>query len=93
VVVVPIGFLSDHMEVLYDLDIEARHKAQRLGITLVRAGTVGTAPAYVAMLRELIQERMVDRPVRRSLGPLGPSHDICPLDCCPDGRAPVAPRG
>jgi ferrochelatase len=92
VIILPIGFLSDHMEVLYDLDIEARHKAQQLGITMVRGGTVGTAPAYVAMLRELIQERMVDRPVRRSLGPLGPSHDICPLDCCPDGRAPAASR-
>ena len=86
VVVLPIGFLSDHMEVLYDLDTEGRKKAEELGLTLMRARTVGTAPAYVAMLRELIQERMVDRPDRRVLGPLGPSHDICPVDCCKDGR-------
>jgi ferrochelatase len=85
VIIVPIGFLSDHMEVLYDLDTEARPKAEDLGLTLVRARTVGTAPAYIGMLRELIQERMVDQPERRALGPLGPSHDICPLDCCPSG--------
>ena len=92
VVILPIGFLSDHMEVLYDLDIEARRKAEQLGLTLIRAGTVGTTPTYVAMLRELIQERMADRPERRALGSLGPSHDICPVDCCPDGR-PAARAG
>jgi ferrochelatase len=85
-VILPIGFLSDHIEVRYDLDTEARQKAEELGLNLIRARTVGTAPAYVAMLRELIEERMVDRPERRALGPLGPSHDICPIDCCPDGR-------
>jgi len=93
VVILPIGFLSDHMEVLYDLDSEARQKAADLGLTLVRARTVGTAPAFVAMLRELIQERMADRPERRALGPLGPSHDICPLDCCPDGRSAARATG
>lgn len=86
VVIQPIGFLSDHMEVLYDLDTEARRKAEDLGLTLVRAGTPGTATAFVSMLRELIQERMAERPERRALGTLGPSHDVCPLDCCPDGR-------
>ncbi len=86
VVVLPIGFLSDHMEVLYDLDTEARQRAEGLGVNLVRARTVSTAPAYLAMLRELIVERMADRPERRALGVLGPSHDICPIDCCPDGR-------
>jgi len=92
VVILPIGFLSDHMEVLYDLDIEARRKAEEFGITLIRARTVGTAPAYVAMLRELILERTSDRPERRALGLLGPSHDICPVACCPDGR-PAARAG
>ncbi|HET7024018.1 MAG TPA: ferrochelatase [Gemmatimonadales bacterium] len=87
VVILPIGFLSDHMEVRYDLDTEARQVAEHLGLTLIRAPTVGTAPAYVTMLRELIQERMMDRPDRRSLGDLGPSHDICPLGCCADGRS------
>jgi ferrochelatase len=92
VVVLPIGFLSDHIEVRYDLDTEGRQKAEGLGLNLVRARTVGTAPAYVAMLRELIQERMVDRPERRALGSLGPSHDICPFECCPDGRVAGRPH-
>ena len=86
VVIHPIGFLSDHMEVRYDLDTESREKAEELGLTLVRARTVGTAPGFVAMLRELIQERIVERPERRALGTLGPSHDICPLDCCLAGH-------
>ena len=86
VVIHPIGFLSDHMEVRYDLDTESREKAEQLGLTLVRASTVGTAPVFVAMLRELIQERMMERPERRALGTLGPSHDICPLDCCLAGH-------
>lgn len=84
VVILPIGFLSDHMEVLYDLDTEAQEKAAHLGLALVRARTVATAPGFVAMLRELILERTVDRPERRALGLLGPSHDVCPLDCCPE---------
>ena len=82
VVIHPIGFLSDHMEVRYDLDTEAREKAEALGLNLIRAKTVGTSPVFVAMLRELIHERMVEQPQRRALGALGPSHDICPLDCC-----------
>jgi protoporphyrin/coproporphyrin ferrochelatase len=86
VVIHPIGFLSDHMEVRYDLDTECREKAEELGLTLVRARTVGTAPGFVAMLRELIQERMMERPERRALGALGPSHDICPIDCCLAGH-------
>ncbi|HSE43705.1 MAG TPA: ferrochelatase [Gemmatimonadales bacterium] len=93
VVIHPIGFLSDHMEVRYDLDTESRTKAEELGLTLVRARTVGTAPGFVAMLRELIQERMVERPERPALGCLGPSHDICPIDCCLPGTViPSAAR-
>jgi len=82
VVVVPIGFVSDHMEVLFDLDEEARHKAGELGLNLVRAGTVGTHPRFVRMVRELALERMSADPVRLALGSLGPSHDVCPADCC-----------
>jgi ferrochelatase len=82
VVVVPIGFISDHMEVLYDLDSEARDKAVSLGINFVRAGTVGVHPRFVQMVRELIVERMSDAPERLSLGQFGPSHDVCPVDCC-----------
>lgn len=82
VVVVPIGFISDHMEVLYDLDDEARHKAASLGLNFFRAGTVGVHPRFVRMIRELVEERLTDQPNRLALGPLGPSHDICPADCC-----------
>jgi protoporphyrin/coproporphyrin ferrochelatase len=82
VVVVPIGFISDHMEVMYDLDEEARHKAAEVGINFVRAGTVGTHPRFVRMIRELVEERLTDNPNRLALGNLGPSHDVCPVDCC-----------
>jgi ferrochelatase len=82
VVVVPIGFISDHIEVLYDLDEEARHKAEALGLNFVRAGTVGTHPRFVRMIRELVEERMSENPQRLALGNLGPSHDVCAVDCC-----------
>jgi ferrochelatase len=82
IVVVPIGFISDHMEVLYDLDTEVRRLCEQLGINLVRAATVGTHPRFVRMIRELIEERMADSPQRLALGTLGPSHDVCPDDCC-----------
>jgi ferrochelatase len=86
VVVAPIGFISDHMEVLFDLDEEATRRAAELGMTMVRAGTVGTDPDFVAMIRELIVERTTARPARRALGTRGPSHDICPLTCCSRGE-------
>lgn len=82
VAVVPIGFLSDHMEVVYDLDIELRERCERLGIHMVRGRTVGTHPRFVRMIRELIVERTVETPQRLALGRLGPSHDVCPDDCC-----------
>jgi ferrochelatase len=85
VVVVPIGFVSDHMEVLFDLDEEARHNATALGLNFIRAGTVGTHPRFVSMIRELVEERMSESPVRPALGQLGPSHDVCAADCCPSG--------
>jgi ferrochelatase len=92
VVVVPIGFISDHMEVVYDLDTEARQHCDRLGISMVRAATVGTHPRFVRMIRELIDERMTEAPQRLALGTLGASHDICPNDCClyMPARPPVA---
>lgn len=87
VVIHPIGFLSDHLEVLYDLDEEARSAADQLGMTMVRAGTVGTHPAFVSMLAELIGERLDPATPRRAIGRYGPSHDVCPADCCrPAGR-------
>lgn len=88
--VAPIGFLSDHMEVLYDLDTEARHLCERLGMPMVRAGTVGAHPAMVAAFGELILERIADAP-RQALGTMGPSHDVCPADCCPSGRPAARP--
>ena len=54
VIVVPIGFLSDHVEVLYDLDIEARAIAAKAGLRMERAGTVGDAPEFIAMMAERI---------------------------------------
>jgi ferrochelatase len=82
VVVLPIGFVSDHVEVLWDLDEEAREKAAELKINLVRAATVGTHPAFVRMIRELILERMATQPQRLAVGRFGPNHDICPVNCC-----------
>ena len=81
VVVAPIGFVSDHMEIVYDLDYEAQLLAQELGLKMVRAATAGTHPAFVRMIRELIVERMHNEPPR-FLGTRGPSHDVCPADCC-----------
>lgn len=85
-VVAPIGFVCDHMEVVLDLDVDAARKAHEIGLNLVRAGTVGTHPDYVRMIRDLIVERMSESPERPALGTLGPSHDLCPSDCCLSGR-------
>jgi ferrochelatase len=82
VLVVPIGFLSDHMEVIFDLDVEARQQCEALGLNLVRASTVGTHPVFITALRQLIEERLTDTPNRLALGHRGPSPDICPDDCC-----------
>ncbi len=82
VVVAPIGFISDHMEVIYDLDVQAKELAGRIGLQMVRAGTVGTHPAFVRAIRELVLERTTPGTERRALGTRGPAHDICPLDCC-----------
>lgn len=81
-VVAPIGFLSDHMEVVWDLDVEARNHASNSGITLTRAPTVGTHPAFVSMIRELIEERLGLTKTKQAMGKRGPSHDVCPPDCC-----------
>jgi ferrochelatase len=87
VVVAPIGFISDHMEVLYDLDVEARQLCDSLNLPMVRAKTVGVHPKFVGMIRELILERMNPGSERRALGSLGARPDVCPEDCC------SAPRG
>jgi protoporphyrin/coproporphyrin ferrochelatase len=92
VVIVPIGFVSDHMEVIYDLDTQARELCQQLGVTMVRAETVGTHPWFVRMIRELVEERMREVLHRPALGVFGPSHDVCPADCCPAPARPSAVR-
>jgi ferrochelatase len=96
VVVVPVGFISDHIEVLFDLDIQARQRGEQLGLNIVRAATAGIHPRFVRMIRELIEERLSTDPgrARPALGRLGPSHDVCPMDCCLPGPTarPVAGR-
>lgn len=72
VVIAPIGFVSDHMEVVYDLDVEARRVAEGLGMKMVRAATAGTHPSFVRMIRKLILERV------NGEAPM----NICAPDCC-----------
>ncbi len=88
VVIAPIGFISDHMEVLYDLDTEAKETAAELKLNLVRAATVGTHPTFIRMIRELVEERMNPKLPRLSIGQFGPSHDVCPVNCCPPPARP-----
>lgn len=90
VVVAPIGFISDHMEVLYDLDTEAAALCGQLGVEMARAATVGTAPEFISMIRDLIAERAWDLPERTAIGALPASHDVCPVDCCPAPQRPAA---
>jgi ferrochelatase len=85
VIVAPVGFISDHMEVLYDLDTEARSLAEKIGLNMVRAATVGAHPVFVKMIRELMLERLNADYPKRFLGTLGASHDVCPADCCQMG--------
>ena len=81
VVVVPIGFVSDHMEVVHDLDTEAAGTAQRVGLAFARAATVGTDARFVAGLRELLEEHLVGREPA-ALGLRGANWSVCPADCC-----------
>ena len=82
VVIAPVGFISDHMEVIYDLDTEARAVCERLKLNMVRAATVGTHPLFIRMIRELILERTAPGTPRRFLGQRGTVPDACPSDCC-----------
>jgi ferrochelatase len=85
VVVSPIGFVSDHLEVRWDLDHEAAETAQKLGLRFARAATPGTDPRFVAMVRELVVERLAPDTPRRALGTV-PTWDVCPEGCCPAPR-------
>jgi ferrochelatase len=91
VVVAPISFISDHMEVLYDLDIEAQQLCDSIGLPMARAKTVGVHPKFISMIRELILERSTGAE-RRALGSLGPRQDVCAVDCCPAPQRPVRPQ-
>jgi ferrochelatase len=77
-VVMPVGFLSDHMEVLYDLDTEASEVAKERGIEFVRAGTAGTHPRFVRGIREMVQAAMIS----------GPAY-VCAPDCCKPAMRPA----
>ncbi len=91
VVVAPISFISDHMEVLYDLDIEAQQLCDSLPLPMARAKTVGVHRRFIAMIRELILERTTGAE-RRALGTLGPRQDVCAEDCCPAPQRPPRPQ-
>ena len=81
VVVAPIGFVSDHMEVVWDLDIEAAAAAADAGVSMVRAPTVGTHPSFVSMIGELVAERQIGA-TPLAVGADGPWPNTCPADCC-----------
>jgi ferrochelatase len=90
VVIAPIGFVSDHMEVLFDLDTQARELCDEFGLQMVRAETVGTHPRFIRMIRELICERLDETRPRLALGSLPARPDFCPADCCLVPAGPVA---
>jgi ferrochelatase len=98
VLVVPIGFVCDHFEVVYDLDVEARATAERLGLPFARAATPGTDPRFVTGLVDLLLERAAgcrgEDPPRPAEGSQPAGHDVCPADCCPNpGAARAAACG
>ncbi|MEV4901745.1 ferrochelatase [Citricoccus sp. NPDC055426] len=82
VIVVPLGFVSDHMEVVWDLDTEARETAEQLGLAFRRTPTPGTHPAFVSGLVDIIEERLGRRPGRAAVGCFGAWNDVCAPNCC-----------
>jgi len=92
VVIAPISFISDHMEVLYDLDIEAKHLCEEFDLPMARAKTVGIHPKFITMIGELIRERTHGME-RKFLGSLGPRQDLCAEDCCPAPQRPTVVSG
>ncbi len=82
VIVVPIGFVSDHIEVRWDLDVAAAATARTAGLAFRRTAPPAADPRFVAMVRELVRERLDHGAPRRALSGLGPSHDVCPAGCC-----------
>ena len=86
IVIVPIGFISDHVEVVWDLDNEAKETSEELGLEFARVATAGVAPEFVAGIADLIIERETGDGKRKALSPLGPWRDFCSADCCPNSR-------
>lgn len=95
VAVVPIGFVSDHMEVVWDLDTEAADLARELGLSMVRAATPGDDPQFVSMVADLVHERVNRVPPagRRRLGTAGAAPDRCAAGCCLNPRGPRSAIG
>ena len=93
VLIVPLGFVSDHMEVMWDLDTEALETAEELGLIGVRTATPSTHPAYVAGLVDLVQERLAGTPAeeRPAVTDLGPWYDVCRPGCCENKRLGFQP--
>jgi ferrochelatase len=85
VVVAPTGFMSDHVEVRWDLDVEARERAEKRGLLYARAATAGTHPAFLGAIRELVEERVRGREPRYA-GTLGLCGVDCQATCCPAPR-------
>lgn len=92
IVVMPVGFVSDHMEVLFDLDTEAQEVCDELGINMARAKSVGTHPSFVSMIRELVQERTASAE-EKVVGNLPANPAVCVKDCCSycPGKRPARP--
>jgi protoporphyrin/coproporphyrin ferrochelatase len=93
VVIVPLGFVSDHMEVKWDLDNEATESAAEAGIFSVRVPTPGTHRAFVSGLVDLVLERQNGTPVdeRKAMTNLGPWYDVCRPGCCENVRLGFKP--
>lgn len=85
-IIMPLGFVSDHMEVMFDLDTEAQELCDSLSLNMVRAGSVGVHPSFVKMIRELVLERTSGHE-KRAIGKMPPNWDVCPKDCCGGPRA------
>ena len=83
VVVIPAGFVSDHLEVVYDLDLEAAKMARSLGLPMARAATPGTDPRFISMITELVTERRDRRVPGQALGTMGAAPGTCRDGCCP----------
>ena len=98
VVVIPVGFVSDHMEVRHDLDLEAAQSAESLGLAFARAATPGSHPRFASMITELVERTpgppakldstVLDNPMPgdagspAALGDMGVPRQACPADCC-----------